>query len=71
VVKQRGTETVPSVVGMDRDLLDVRAAVQDVHQQVRDWAVIGISNDPCPPALLEDGQVFQGGWPVIGDRVHR
>jgi hypothetical protein len=56
---------------MDRDLLDVRAAVKDVHQQVSDWPVVNISDHPCPPVPLEGSQVFQGERLVVSDRVHR
>jgi hypothetical protein len=48
---QGASDSLPSVIGMDADLLDVRCAIDEVEQQITNRPILSIRCHECAAAL--------------------
>ena len=73
VVDERGAEAAARMRRRDADLLDVRAAVDDVADQVRDRAVVLVDRHPGAGHVLDRPGVVGGDLrhPDVGERPAR
>ena len=69
-LNQRSAQTLSGSTWMDRDLLDMRAGVNHLHQQVRHRLICVIGGHPRSASGLEDGEGGGRERLVVGDRVH-
>lgn len=70
MIDKLASNTVVSVVRMHRDLFNVSPPVNDGDQQIGDWAIGGVREDPRPASTLKPAKDLDRWGRIIGHQVH-